>query len=271
MMTATSSLELSRILELTEGAAHADMFRVAPPEYGFEVEETDEYVARFAPSMDVMMFNRVVGLGLNSPASKSTIERLVQRYRDKGVKNFAIQLSPDAQPPELYQWMSELGLGVRDYWTKGYRPADLNLTVDTDLRVEQIDKSQANIFGEVACAGFEIPLSLLPLIASPVGLPGWKHYIAWDGDRPAAVAALMVKGDIGWLGLGATAPEFRRRGAQGALIARRIRDGSKLGCKMFVAETGKDVPEKRNPSFHNMIRTGFVVAYDRPNYMQPKE
>jgi hypothetical protein len=37
---------------------------------------------------------------------------------------------------------------------------------------------------------------------------------------------------------------------------------------MFVAETGKDLPEKPNPSFHNMIRTGFKVAYHRPNYMQ---
>ncbi len=270
MTRMTSKLELSRILELTEGAAHADMFRAAPPEYGFEVEQTEDYVARFAPSMDVMMFNRVVGLGLNSPATRATVERLVQKYRDKGVKNFAIQLSPEVQPPELNEWMLDLGLGVRDYWTKGYRGADPDLTIETNLRIEQIDKSKATIFGEVACAGFDMPTSLLPLIASPVGLPGWKHYVAWDGDKPAAVAALMVKGDIGWLGIGATAPEFRRRGAQGALIARRIRDGSRLGCKMFVAETGKDLPEKRNPSFHNMIRTGFVVAYDRPNYMQPK-
>src|SRR3954466_15295403 len=97
------------------------MFRVAPPEYGFEVEETDDYVARFAPSMDVMMFNRVVGLGLNSSATRSTVERLVQKYRGKGIRNFAIQISPEAQPPELYDWMSELGLTKRDYWTKGYR------------------------------------------------------------------------------------------------------------------------------------------------------
>lgn len=264
-----SSLELSRILELTEGAAHADMFRAAPPEYGFEVEQTDDYVARFAPAMDVMVFNRVVGLGLNSPASRETVERLVQKYRDKGINNFAIQLSPDAEPPELYEWMSELGLSVRDHWTKGYRAADPYLTVETDLRIEQLDKSQANIFAEVACAAFEMPESLLPLIAAPVGLPGWTHYVALDGDKPAAVAALMVRGDVGWLGIGATASEYRRRGGQGALIARRIRDGTALGCRMFVAETGQDLPEKPNPSFHNMIRTGFIVAYQRPNYMQP--
>lgn len=267
----TSSLELSKILELTEGAAHADMFRVAPPEFGFEVEQTNDYVARFAPGMDVMMFNRVVGLGLNSPVSKSVVADLVQRYRDKGIRNFAIQLSPEAQPLELHDWMAELGLSVSDYWTKAHRPPDPDLMIPTDLRIEQIDKSQATVFGETACAGFGIPLSLLPVIAAPVGLPDWLHYIAWDGDTPAAVAALLVRNGVGWLGIGATSPEYRRRGAQGALIARRIRDGSKQGCKVFVAETWKSLPDKPNPSFHNMIRTGFIVDYDRPNYMMPSE
>lgn len=265
------SPELARILEFSEAAAHADMFRVAPPEFGFEVDETSDYVARFAPSMDIMMFNRAVGLGVNTPASKETIDRLVQKYRDKGLRNFAIQLSPESQPAEAHEWLSSQGLAVRDYWTKGYRAADRNLMMKTDLRIEQIDKSQATVFGETVCAAFGMPLSLLPVIAAPVGLPGWNHYLAWDGETPAAAAALMVRDRTGWLGIGGTRAEYRGRGAQSALIARRVRDGSKLGCAMLVAETGKELPDKPNPSFHNMLHTGFIVAYDRPNYMLPRE
>jgi hypothetical protein len=265
------SRELSRILEFSEAAAHAAMFRAAPAEFGFEVEETSEYVARFAPSMDIMMFNRAVGLGVNTPVSKETIDGIVQRYRDKGLRNFAVQLSPEAQPAEAHEWLSSHGLTVRDYWVKGYRQADKNVTMNTDLRIEQIDKSQATIFGATVCAAFGMPLSLLPVIAAPVGLPGWNHYIAWDGESPAAAAALMMRGRTGWLGIGGTRAEFRGRGAQSALIARRVRDGSKQGGTMFVAETWKETPEKPNPSFHNMLRTGFVMAYDRPNYMLPQE
>jgi GNAT superfamily N-acetyltransferase len=261
--------ELAKILEFSEAAAHADMFRVAPPEFWFEVDETNEYVARFAPAMDIMMFNRAVGLGVNTPVSKETVDVVVQRYRDKGLRNFAIQLSPEAQPAEAHEWLLSQGLEVRDYWAKGYRPADKNLMMKTDLRIEQIDKSQATIFGETVCAAFGMPLSLLPVISAPVGLPGWNHYVAWDGDSPAAAAAIMVRDGTGWLGIGGTRPEFRGRGAQSALIARRIRDGSKLGCTMFVAETWKERPDKPNPSFHNMLHTGFIIAYDRPNYMLP--
>ena len=35
------SRELAKILEFSEAAAHADMFRVSPPEFRFEVDETD--------------------------------------------------------------------------------------------------------------------------------------------------------------------------------------------------------------------------------------
>jgi hypothetical protein len=266
-----NNLELARILEFSEAAAHADMFRASPPEFGFEVEQTDEYVARFAPSMDIMMFNRAVGLGINSPVSKETIDGLILKYRDKGLKNFCFQLSPEAQPAQAHEWLKSRGLEVRDYWVKGYRSADRNLMMKTDLRIEQIDKSQATVFAEIVCAAFGMPMSLLPVIAAPVGLPGWNHYIAFDGDSPAAAAALMVNGDTGWLGIGGTRAEFRGRGAQSALIARRVSDGSKLGCKIFVAETWKERPDAPNPSYHNMLHTGFVMAYDRPNYMLPRE
>jgi hypothetical protein len=54
-------------------------------------------------------------------------------------------------------------------------------------------------------------------------------------------------------------------------MTRRIADGAALGCRWFASETGQDLPDKPNPSFHNMLRTGFRVAYYRPNYMQKIE
>ncbi len=266
-----NQLDLAKLVEFAEGSAHADMFRAVPPEFGFSVEESSDYVARSAPGMDVMLFNRVVGLGLNAPATKSRVHSLVQSYRDKGIKNFAIQPSPAAQPAELYDWLAEEGLSVRDYWTKASRGPDPDITIATDFRIEQIEASQAQVFGDTAATGFGMPQGLTPIIASPVGRPGWLHYIAWDNATPVAVAALLIRNGVGWLGIGATIPGYRQRGAQGGLIARRIRDGTRLGCKVFVAETWQDRPEKPNPSFHNMLRAGFVVAYERPNFMMPEE
>jgi hypothetical protein len=82
---------------------------------------------------------------------------------------------------------------------------------------------------------------------------------------------MYIKADRGWLGVAATLPQFRKRGAQGALMSRRLQDGIEAGCKWFVTETGRDTPEHPNPSYHNMARTGFKLAYDRPNFMPAKK
>jgi hypothetical protein len=50
-------------------------------------------------------------------------------------------------------------------------------------------------------------------------------------------------------------------------MARRIEDGRALGCRWFVTETGEDAPARPNPSFRNMIRAGFRLAYHRVNFM----
>ena len=50
-------------------------------------------------------------------------------------------------------------------------------------------------------------------------------------------------------------------------MAQRIRDGMALGCRWLITETGEDTPEHPNPSYHNMLRTGFKLAYHRANYM----
>jgi hypothetical protein len=92
-------------------------------------------------------------------------------------------------------------------------------------------------------------------------------YIAYAGDVPAGVGSLLISGEWGALLNAATLPEYRRRGAQGAIMARRIRDGLTLGCRWFTTETGEDTPKTPNSSYHNMIRTGFQLAYLRPNYV----
>jgi GNAT superfamily N-acetyltransferase len=71
---------------------------------------------------------------------------------------------------------------------------------------------------------------------------------------------------IGWLGIGATRPEHRRRGAQSALLAARIDVGLARGVAGFATETGRPLPGEPGPSFANIKRAGFRLVYDRPNW-----
>ncbi len=258
---------VARMVEFTEAAAYADLLHAAPPDWGCVAEETGAGWVLLAPAVDVLLFNRVIGCGLAAPASQRDVADVIGRYRRLGVRNFGVQLSPAAQPADLPCWLDSDGLVRSDSWTKVYRAAGPMPAATTDLRIEPIGAAQAGVFARVTCVAFGMPDALRPWIASIVDRPHWRHYVAWDGRDAVAVGALFVRGDVGWLGIAGTLPATRRRGAQAALIARRLQDGTAAGCRWFVTETAQDSAERPNPSFHNMLRAGFTVAYHRPNYL----
>jgi len=261
-----SAIDLACLVESTEASAYADLMQAAPSDFGVDVDSSEDGVLLSAPCVDALLFNRMVGLGLRRPATRDAVHKAVERLHATGVRNFGIQLSPTATPADTADWIGAAGLERRDNWTKVYRPATPEPTVPTELRLERAAANLADRFAAVACMGFAMPPALAPWFAASVGRPGWYHYLAWADDEPVAVAAMFVRDHVGWLGVAATLPAHRRRGAQGALMVRRIHDGLALGCRWFVTETGQDRPDKPNPSFHNMRRAGFVVAYDRPNF-----
>src|SRR5579859_489184 len=94
-------------------------------------------------------------------------------------------------------------------------------------------------------------------------LDGWHCFVAYDGEQPAAAGALYVVGKLAWLGIAATVPGFRRRGAQTALLAARIRRASELGCTLLVTETGEAVDGRPAGSYRNILRAGFEPRYLR--------
>jgi hypothetical protein len=258
---------LAAIVELTEGAAYADLLRAAPPEWGCVAEETSCGWLLIAPPLDMLLFNRIVGCGIREPARAPALQELLGRFRARGLRNFGVQLSPAAEPSELAAQLHAEGLAVRDRWTKVHRAPGMPGATHSDVDVEQIGVENAAAFAEVTTIGFGMPAQLRPWIASTVGRPGWRHYLASLGGAPVAAAALFVDGTVAWLGVASTLPRARRHGAQGALFARRIADATAIGCRHIITETSEQLPDRPNPSFRNMLRAGFDVVYHRPNYM----
>ena len=262
-----SPLDLAAVVELTEGAAYADLLRAAPPEWGCIAEQTSCGWLLMAPPLDMLLFNRIVGCGIREPAREAELREMVGRFRDRGLRNFGVQPSPAASPPDLPEQIEALGLAVRDRWTKVIRGPGTANVPETTVIVEQIGPEHCAAFGEVTTKGFGMPAQLGPWIASTVGRPGWRHYLASLDGAPIGAAALFVADRVGWLGVASTLPQARRHGAQGALFARRVADASMMGCRYIVTETSEQLPDRPNPSFRNMLRAGFDVVYHRPNYM----
>jgi len=86
--------------------------------------------------------------------------------------------------------------------------------------------------------------------------------MAFEGEQPVASAVLCTFKELGYLSMALTAEPFRRRGAQSALIAQRIKKAVTVGCKIVVSETLSILEH----SLGNLQKAGFKVAYEKEVY-----
>jgi len=240
-------------LEAAELAAYADAFRAAPELC--EVVEIDGAVCMALRRIPERTFCRVMGLTSTDP-----LDEIAAFYGD----------TP--------WWISDShGLGTeltergfaRDYgWMKfsrGIGPRQ----AQSDLVVVKVALEQADDFATVVAGGFGMPDWSKPLAANVVGRVGWSCYVAYDADTPAGAGALYLHQRIGWLGFGATLPQFRGRGAQSAILAARIEEARRLGCATVTTETGEIEEGRPSSSYRNIVRAGFREAGVRENYRAP--
>lgn len=271
-----TSDQIVALNERSELEAGADLYRCASPEFAKKFRLKAIYIGSvwvgMIPELDLIVFNRIVGLGVGHVATESMLDDAIASLQKAGCKNFMAQVSPLAKPARLPEWLYARGFTRTNNWAKMYRGNKPASFIPTPLRLQAIGQEQAEAFAGIATTAYGMPLALGPLFSGNIEKPGWHHYLAFDGEQPVSAAAMFVSGDVGWLGFGSTLASHRRRGGQSAMFARRINDGLALGCKWFVTETGEDTPEQPNASYHNMLRSGFELAYLRPNYLyQPPD
>jgi len=168
-----------------------------------------------------------------------------------------------------FSFLKDAGFKHFNNWTKLIRKGSEPLEkLTTEIKVRQIGPEDAETFGHIVCGAFGWPGLVRQWLVRLVGRPGWHHYLAYMDDEPIATGAMYVQNRIAWFGFASTIERFRRQGAQSALIHRRLKDAQAAECLNIVVETAEDTPAKQNPSYHNLLKFGFSLAYKRPNYLR---
>lgn len=222
-------------------------------------------IASELPSSAIVI-NRALGLGLDGPATRDAVRGVVKAYQDANVARFFLQVHPEAEPADIRQWCNEAGLARARGWQKFSRDDAPAPEIRTDLQIRQIGSSEGEAFAAIVCNAFDIGEIAIPWLACLPSRPGWHAFMSFDGDRPAGAGALFIRDGIAWSDFGATAPEFRRRGSQGALLAHRIGFAIEHGCKRTFTCTGEDVEGDPQYSYRNILRMGFRATYVRENF-----
>ena len=202
--------------------------------------------------------NRVYLCGAEPGLAPDGVARLIDLFAAAGVSRFFVWLSPGPDMDLVRGWLAAKSLSrVR---RTGYptlcRVGRTPVQFKTDLQVREVGAD------EIAAARDPLGRTLWPEYARSAGQEGFFHYMAFDGSRPVAIAALFVFEDLGYLMAAATVEGDRKRGAQQALIAKRIEQAERIGCELLVSETLYMVEH----SYRNSQRAGFREAYEKEIY-----
>lgn len=242
-------------LDELECAGWADLYAAAPADWAAQMGMT---VGRLPGAMiftmkglPIPLFNRAVVTG---EGEATEVLGYLQREANP---NFSISLGQNA--PEA--WSARL-LGLKAGEPGPILRRDLKMPVvqsDESIQIESVGTDLAEEFTQVLLDGYGMPPVLRPWNLAMVGRPDWHFYLARDAQGLAVgCAGLYIRGEAAWLAMAASLPSQRGRGAQSALIAARLCEARRQGCRWARAETSED-----NVSLRNLVRAGFVRDYQR--------
>ena len=263
-----------KALEQVEFDASADLWRATPAEVraAQAIELTEVAGAQCMTSRGIeppALFRRAVGLGVAREASEADLEAVLAHMGARGLR-YCVPVAAPYRPATLGAWLERRGFARGYAWMKFSRACGERLEAPTDLEVRVVGRDHGADFGRVVAEGFGLPPAIAAWVGMLPGRPHWVCVMAFDGSAPTAAGAAYVQGEYAWLGFGATLPASRRRGAQNALLARRLAEAAARGARTAVTETGERLPDKPSNSYRNILRAGFHERYLRHNYLSPQ-
>lgn len=221
------------------------------------------------PSLDVLAFNRVIGLGQQSVLSTADLEAVIHFYKKAGSTRFFVQLPPQLVDELTACTLDQAGFVHHNHWSKLQRDTSpYRVVTNPALTIERISQDNASLFGEIIgqCFDWENP-QLSELLSLAVGQRGYRHYVVRLEGEPIAAGALYVEGRMAAMAFAGTLAPFRGLGAQTLLLKTRIEEARSLGAEWICAETAQHSLEKPVKSYQNMCNAGFELAYQRQNWL----
>ena len=222
------------------------------PPYGFADVTVD--VSSTSPAASYNR-NRICLSGAEGGLTFDGLIEMLRLFDTQRVNRSFVWLSPGPGIERVREWLARLAF-VKVPWTR-YPTLIHNgepvPAISGSLVVREVGSA------EIASAGSALADVMMGGYVESVGREGFHHYMAFDGDRPIAVAALVKFEDMGYLTHAATEESYRRRGAQSALIAHRVAQARASGCAYVVSQTLTMLAD----SFANLQKAGFREIYEQ--------
>lgn len=232
---------------------------------GLRFENINGIVCSASSVEPSILVNRCFVKDQSSLVNVSVIEAVRQFYADSGVGEFFLHVT--GSNPEIVNTLEQAGMKKSRGWMKFVRDTSPAVVRNPDLDIRKIGPEHAEDFAKIVVPCFDMTEASIPLVASIVHHPDYHLYMGFDGDTPAATGALFCKDGVAICDWGSTHSDFRRRGFQGALLARRINEAIEMSAEQLYTATGEEVPGDPQHSYKNIMRYGFTENYLRENWI----
>jgi N-acetylglutamate synthase-like GNAT family acetyltransferase len=267
-----SDAELSTLAEAVEQAAWRDAMR-APPSWvlaacGIHAADMGDALVLVSCDSKSLMFNRVIGLGEQAPATDELIAKIMDRYWQLGARHYLVHSGAYARPTRLGRKLQEQGLtAYRRSWVKLIRPAVSAPAPDSQVVVRDARMSDAANLASIVGLAFDQTQAEAEIFAHLIERPRWRIFVGELDGEVASVAGMFIDGNMAYLAFAATRPAMRCKGAQRALLHARIQAAVAAGADYIATETGFPLTaDEPSPSYHNMLWSGFRPLSIRDNY-----
>ncbi len=256
--------ELGRRLEAAEAAMCASeisqLAALPGNPYGAEVRRFGNAVALTVAQVPTAhLYNRILCAG---PEDEADLQEAVAFMRSRGLRP-RVDVSPLHRTSAFMQHLFEWGLaplGFEAVLFTAARPMEVEATVDIAHSSADIETAADILVTAFGSSGRTAEM-FRDIIRTTANHPAHRLYLARVDGEPAGAAELHVEAGVGSLEVAGTLPAFRGRGAQSALLRRRIADAAALGCDLVVSQTASG-----STSQANMERAGLRVAYTKAEY-----
>jgi hypothetical protein len=260
--------QIARAIECHEAVAWAACIGAASHVDGNPLQAEVDYSISTPLStlavFDFAKFNRVVALGVNSPATEDDLDAIASFYLSRGQSRYFIEMTPATRPETLASTLRSRGLTpVVDRIAKCWRGLDDIPAAPPDVDVRLLDVTDRDQWALVNVSAWTLPSFFKKWFSATLGVDGFRHYGIFEGDLMVSTGALYVTDNVAWSGFSATRPECRGHGYQTATHVRRLLDARELGCTVVHTEAAADTPEAPNWSLHNQLKLGFYRIYDK--------
>lgn len=222
--------------------------------------ETPSCVASIAaalPASAIVVNRAFLGSGAD-------LSHAAEPYRTSGVTSFFLHVPHGCPFPATRA--AALGLAEARGWQKFVRLRGAALRDAPAAQIVRVKPGpDAAAAARIVCAAFDLGTPAEPWLARLSHDDRWHVFLARVDGVPAGTGALFVSNGTGWSDWGATAPSFRGKGVQLALLRHRLAIADSLGLKRVHTCTGAPAPGDPQHSYRNILRSGFSETILRPN------